>query len=119
MYSQLIKDILIGMEHTDEAKREMIQFCRQQYEENDGELRCINEFERDYRPSKAIWWYTRESFLYRILNKALRIQDIDVLYKLRFFIADLHKQLHAGVSMGSVSRYTQHCSHKLEPFSNE
>ncbi|CAF1691376.1 unnamed protein product, partial [Adineta ricciae] len=33
------------------------------------------------------------TFLYRLLNKALREQDIDILYSLRYFIKDLHEQL--------------------------
>ena len=42
---------------------------------------------------RALRWYTRESFLYRLLNKALRMQDIDLLFLFRFFIRDIHEQL--------------------------
>jgi hypothetical protein len=41
----------------------------------------------------AIWWYTRENCLYRLLNKALRVQNIDVLFAFRFFIKDMFKNL--------------------------
>jgi tetratricopeptide (TPR) repeat protein len=71
----------------------MIQFCREQYSDNEAQLLIIDEFERDYVPENAIWWYTRDTFLYRLLNKALRIQDVDVLYKLRFFTKSLDEQI--------------------------
>ncbi|CAF1656136.1 unnamed protein product, partial [Didymodactylos carnosus] len=37
---------------------------------------------------------TRDSFLYRLLNKALRTDNIDIIFKYRFFISDLHQQLY-------------------------
>ncbi|CAF1129260.1 unnamed protein product [Rotaria sordida] len=71
----------------------MLEFCRQQYADNNVQLRYIQEFEDHYDSHKTIWWYTRDTFLYRLLNKALREQDIDVLYSLRYFIRHLHLQL--------------------------
>ena len=41
----------------------------------------------------AIYWYTREAFVYHLLNRALRTEDISALYIFRFFIADLCRQL--------------------------
>lgn len=79
-------------------------FCKKQYYDNQYQLKLIAEFEQNYNPSQCIWWYTRPSFLYEILNKALRIQDIDVLYNMRFFIVDLHNKLMELYSQSS------HCS---------
>ena len=45
---------------------------------------------RDHTP---IWWYTLESFLYPMLNRALRLMDTDVIIKFGFFIGDLHRQI--------------------------
>lgn len=66
---------------------------QEQYNGSDVDSTIIAEFQHDYTADKAIWWYTRECFIYRILNKALRIQDTEILYKLRFFIKDLHLQI--------------------------
>ncbi|CAF1407093.1 unnamed protein product [Didymodactylos carnosus] len=93
MYFQLLIEILLEIDSSDESKQELIEQCRKQYEKNEQELAYIEEFHEEYEPNRAIWWYTRECFLYRILNKALRVQDIDILFKLRFFIKDLHSQL--------------------------
>jgi hypothetical protein len=36
---------------------------------------------------------TRDTFLYRLLNHALRLQEFYVIWKFGFFIKDLHQQL--------------------------
>ena len=77
MYSQITRDILLSVES---SQAEMIEFCRQQYIDDEVQLRNIQEFEENYRPCKAIHWYKRDVFLYRLLNKALREKDVDVLY---------------------------------------
>ncbi|CAF3382494.1 unnamed protein product [Rotaria socialis] len=93
MWFQLLIEVLIGMQQNLAAKKELIDVCKQQYQSNLKELAIIDEFERDYDCSKAVWWYTREAFLYRLLNKALRIQNIDLLFAFRFFITDMFKSL--------------------------
>ena len=50
----------------------------------------FNEFEKDYSSDKALWWYTRESFLYKMLIKALRVQNIDLLFLFRFVINQIN-----------------------------
>jgi tetratricopeptide (TPR) repeat protein len=37
--------------------------------------------------------YTRDSCFYRMMNKALRVQDFDMLFSFRFFITDIAKQI--------------------------
>ncbi|CAF4733663.1 unnamed protein product, partial [Rotaria sp. Silwood2] len=56
-------------------------------------MKIIDEFEKAYKAENAIWWYTRESCFYRMLNKALRVQDFDMLFALRFFITDIAKHI--------------------------
>ncbi|CAF1236402.1 unnamed protein product, partial [Didymodactylos carnosus] len=93
LWSQLLIEVLLHMKHTTNNRRELIKLCQQMYVGNAGELQTLKEFERTYSPEKAIWWYTKQSFVYRMLNKALRTQDIDVLVAFRFFITDLYNQL--------------------------
>lgn len=90
MYSQLLKEILFELPYHEQEKKRFIEFCREQYPED---LNIINEFERDYRNHTPAWWYSKNCFLYKMLNKALRTQNIDILWKIGFFIQDLHKQL--------------------------
>jgi tetratricopeptide (TPR) repeat protein len=73
--------------------KKFIQLCEEEYKDNKSELAIIHEFEQNYNGARALRWYTRQSFLFRILNKALRIQNIDVLFLCRFFIFDIQQQL--------------------------
>ena len=92
IHSQLLIDCLIRMKSTSNDKTELISFCRKEYEGNNAELKILEEFERDYSPNDALRWYTRESCLYRFLNKVLRVQNIDLLFLFRFFIRDIQRQ---------------------------
>ncbi|CAF2520409.1 unnamed protein product [Rotaria sp. Silwood2] len=90
---QLLMDSLLRIQATEEDKKELISICKTKYKDNKKELDNVHEFKNNYKPDKALWWYTRESFLYRMLNKALRVQDTELLYLLRFFIFDLCKAI--------------------------
>lgn len=65
------------------------------YRHNKPQNGSIDEFESEYRPEKAIWWYTRESFVFKMVNMALRTKDIVLMWTFRYFIQDLHRQLKA------------------------
>ncbi|CAF4574882.1 unnamed protein product, partial [Didymodactylos carnosus] len=69
------------------------------------ELEKINDFRLNYSSDAAVSWYTRDSFVYRLLNKALRTTDIDIIFKFRFFIADLYRQLQKEYSK-FIQRFT-------------
>jgi tetratricopeptide (TPR) repeat protein len=93
MWFQLFIEALLRMHHKSNTKQELIDVCKEYYKNNHDELAIIDEFAKTYKKENAIWWYTRECCLYRMLNKALRIQDFDLLFVLRFFITDLSEQL--------------------------
>ncbi|CAF4522989.1 unnamed protein product, partial [Didymodactylos carnosus] len=46
-------------------------------------------FHLKYESKDAIKWYTNDSFVYRLLNKALRTDNIELLYTFRYYINDL------------------------------
>ncbi|CAF5147820.1 unnamed protein product, partial [Rotaria sp. Silwood1] len=71
----------------------MIDICRHYYRGNTEELKSIDQFEREYRPEDAIHWYSKQSFIYRMINKALTTEDLDQLQTFRFFIGDLSQSL--------------------------
>jgi hypothetical protein len=81
------------MHHKSTDRKELIDICKNSYKGNHQEIEIIREFEKNYKPENAIWWYTRESCFYRMMNKALRVQDFDMLFSLRFFITDIAKQI--------------------------
>ncbi|CAF1654751.1 unnamed protein product, partial [Didymodactylos carnosus] len=92
-HSQLLIDCLLRMRATSTHKNEFINYCKKEYANTNSQLNIIREFEETYSADRALTWYTRECFLYHLLNKALRTLDIDLLYLLGFFIRDLREQL--------------------------
>ena len=84
------------------AKAEMIDQCRLYYKGNSAEYARIDEFDANYQPKDAIRWYTRDSFIYRLLNKAFRTQNVDIIFRFRFFVVHLLDQLEGLVSWDST-----------------
>ena len=95
------------MAHTTTSRKELHAICRRLYADNEGQMKIINELERNYTGDKAIWWYTKEACFYKMLNKALRVEDIDTLFAFRFFITDVYKQL---TDLHSPTRCSIDCS---------
>ena len=93
MYTQILKDILLMIEFHPKHIQEFIEYCRKQFAGIQAELVNVEELEKDYCKKTPVWWYTCESFLYPMLNGALRLMDVDVMVKMGFFITDLHRQI--------------------------
>jgi hypothetical protein len=93
VFFQLFKEVIHHMPHTNQAKNDMIIQCKKDYIGNDTELVKIEEFQNKYTANDAIKWYTDDTFIYRIINKILRTENIDAFFAYRFFINDLCKQI--------------------------
>ena len=93
MYTQIMKEILLTIHFEQQHIDEFTQHCRQAFDGNSSQLEDVKKLSRDYRKKTPIWWYTLECFLYPMLNRALRTMDADLMVKLGFFIADLHRQI--------------------------
>ncbi|CAF1368394.1 unnamed protein product [Adineta steineri] len=114
LHSQILIECLIKIKLNSRDEKELISLCKQYYEGNEYDLNIVKEFQTNYLPEKSIWWYTRESFLYRILNKALRTQNIDLLYLFRFFIYDIEQQLEENKCKNPVRVYRSQLMSKDE-----
>ncbi|CAF1386165.1 unnamed protein product [Adineta steineri] len=90
MYTQLFKEILLDMKHDEQAIKKFIAYCRHH---DCGSTKNIDEFEKKYQPQSAVWWYTCPSFIYSMLNYALRSMEGDTIINMGFFIHDLHQQI--------------------------
>ncbi|CAF1302017.1 unnamed protein product, partial [Didymodactylos carnosus] len=98
MWNQLLIEVLFrtstdNNNYDIKAKKQMLDACRAYYIDNPKQIQYINKFEREYQQHNAIEWYTKETFLYKIINKALRTENIDALLQYQFYIKDLSKQL--------------------------
>jgi hypothetical protein len=63
------------------------------YGSNVAQMKYIDEFEKNYDPSNAIYWYTRETSLYKMVNVALRTENIVVILTLWTYIQDMFQHL--------------------------
>jgi hypothetical protein len=93
MYCQLLKETFSEIEYGVDAKEALVEFCKDAYAGNPTTLRLIDEFCSHYERHSPVWWYTRDCFIYRMLNNALRKHNIEMITKFGFFIKDLHRQL--------------------------
>ncbi|CAF4185707.1 unnamed protein product, partial [Rotaria magnacalcarata] len=91
MYTQLFKEALLKIEEDDtQSIKEFANFCRLQ---NDISVDHIDKFEREYHHHSPIWWYTAPYFLSSMLNRGLRLMDVEIILKMGFFIRHLHRDL--------------------------
>jgi tetratricopeptide (TPR) repeat protein len=75
------------------SKDVFIEACKEEYKNETRTLAKITEFEHNYTPEQALSWYTRNSFIYNLLNRALRTNDTRLILVFCFLIIDLYKQL--------------------------
>lgn len=93
IYFQLLMDCLLRLEANEIDQEELIDYCKTKYQHDKLELDRIGEFQKTYVPGKALLWYTRNSFVYRDLNRALRHQEIHMLFLFRSFVCDVCNRL--------------------------
>ena len=94
LYSSLLKNAILNMDH--DLEEEMAIFktnALQKSAEKHIDEKILDEFQTGYRSDQAILWYTKETFLYPLMNGALRNLEGDIIVDMGFFIHDLHRQL--------------------------
>jgi tetratricopeptide (TPR) repeat protein len=87
---QMLILVLKELPKDDESKQEVFEMCQNYYKNNQHKIKKIEEFQQNYTSEKAIESYVNEHFLHRLLNKALRTEDIEIICAFRFFIIDLY-----------------------------
>ncbi|CAF2126843.1 unnamed protein product [Rotaria magnacalcarata] len=90
MYTQIMKEILLTLPFNQHHINEFLAYCREIFANNPEELAYIERFEEGYRKEFSIPWYTCHCFLYGMLNRSLRMMEIDLIIRMGFFIRDLH-----------------------------
>ena len=103
--SQLLITCLLQMNTNQTDREEFASRFREICEKNSKSVKDVDQFEKQYASMDSLWWYTRDSFLYRKLNEALRNQDIDLLFLFHFFIHDLEEQIQHCRCSESIDLY--------------
>ncbi|CAF1294390.1 unnamed protein product [Adineta ricciae] len=93
LFEQMVKEIIYRLKFESGSKDVFIDFCETHYKNTDNELLVIEDFAKNYRPNQALRWLTSSCFISKIINRVLRTFEIDVIYKLGFFIKQVHIQL--------------------------
>ena len=106
MYTQIMKEILLVVQFEDNHIKKFMEHCYDVFASNNEQLFNVKELEQNYRKQSSIWWYSRHSFLYGMLNHALRIMNADVIIKMGFFIYDLHRQIEELHNEQFVTQHT-------------
>lgn len=106
LYGQLMKESLLQLPSSSDSRNDFIEFCRSKYLDNTVQCEQIDRFRDTYSRDDAFRWYSKDSFVYRLINEALREQNIPALYSLRFFLRDLHECI-----AGYHSRFLQTSLH--------
>ena len=93
MYTQLFKEVMLQVQFDEGVVKQLTNHWRDQFLSSQSTLQRIVKFEQEYRQQLPIWWYTYESLLYEMLNRALRTLDVDIIMKMGFFLKDLHEDI--------------------------
>jgi hypothetical protein len=86
-------NLLFYLPYPDDCRQRFVERLKVYYNEDDAKIKVLEEFENDYNGENAINWYTRETFLYSILNRALRQHNVLLMFLFGFFLQDLYRQL--------------------------
>jgi hypothetical protein len=78
---------------SNDNKHDFLIQCRNEYSKDQYTLSKITQFETNYCSEQAVYWYTQDTFVYRIVNKALRSGNTRLINRCRFYIRDLHQQM--------------------------
>lgn len=98
VYFQLLLYLILQIKPNDDDTKELFDLYRQEYFGNTTELENISKFEKTYEKKEALSWYSKESFFYKTLNKALRRENIHLIYLLRSYIVDICNQIEINQS---------------------
>lgn len=101
---QLLINCLLQMESSAIDRREFLSFYKRKYANIPSALQYVHRLE-NYQSSSCLQWYTRESFVYKDLNEALRTQNIHSLFLFRFLIKDIKQELTRLQSKKTIQLY--------------
>ena len=104
LFSQLLVDLLLHMKRLETDREDFCAHCIEIYEKKYGNdeneeylkkvLEQIREFQVDiYSTETALKWYTKNAFLYDVVNNSFRTNDVETIFHSRFVVREMHQQL--------------------------
>lgn len=102
---QLLLKSLLQMNIDLPNQTHLISFFREIYQNNKNQLDIIDEFEQNYSSDHALEWYKRNTCFTKVLNKALSMENINLLILFRFFLRDIQQQIELNQYSSSIRLY--------------
>lgn len=93
---------LISIEPPMNSKDEFVALFENYYESNPTNKQQVKQFADEYNPSSASRWYTMDTFVYRVLNKAMRVGNVQLICAYHFFIRDLYHQIESQYQLSKT-----------------
>ncbi|CAF0960208.1 unnamed protein product [Adineta ricciae] len=92
IYSQLLKETLLRKDEDANLKKDYFDYCRLHYKDNFNEMKLIDQLEKEFSEENLHFWFKKDSFCRKMLNRACRTNEIDILYKIRWILQGLNRQ---------------------------
>ncbi|CAF3462329.1 unnamed protein product [Rotaria sp. Silwood1] len=73
----------------DNNKEKFLNICRSIYALDPIQLDHIDEFERNYQPKDAIKWYSKDCFIFKVINELFRNNELFSHARLGYYVFDL------------------------------
>lgn len=64
--NQIIKEVLLDPDEMIDAKKELTDFCQNEYENNNEQLNNIQQFDENYQKENSLEFYQKHLFLYKV-----------------------------------------------------
>ncbi|CAF1585481.1 unnamed protein product [Adineta steineri] len=71
VYTQILEETLLTINFEQKYIRDYINYCCDVFPDNKKQIENIKRLEDQYHSETPIYWYTRDMFLYPMLNRAL------------------------------------------------
>ncbi len=86
-------DFWLYLPYPTNSSQRFVDTLKVYYHGSDTKIKILEDFEHNYNGENAIQWYTRETFFYSVLNRALRQHSLQLMFLFGFFLQDMHRQL--------------------------
>ena len=91
---QSLIEALLHIPYTKEDFTHMWNACCADFTLHPMDVENLRRIESEYNSQQAIYYYTQpSSCLFRLINRAFRMEDVERIYRFGCYIADLHHEL--------------------------
>ena len=91
--ASVLQEIFSMITYDEHDFEKFIEYCQTVFIDNAEQIKNVDKFRREHNQRSPVWWFTYDCFLYPMLNRALRLLDLDIIVNMSFFIFHLQQQM--------------------------